>query len=74
MNDREVEQVLGSRRGVERRAHFEFIGQYSRKGSGVLNEQVFVTLSDHVAHAEVQCGQENQVHRDHAPGDEIGKF
>ena len=49
VNDREIEQVGGLRFGVERGPHLEFVGQHPRKGSGVLDEQILVTLAYHDA-------------------------
>ena len=71
MNDHKIKEVFGSRRGVQRVANLEFVGEYSRKGPGMLDEQVLVALADHEAHAEVQRGQENEMRRDHARRDEI---
>ncbi len=70
VNDRQIEEVGGLGFGVECRSHLEFVGEDARKGSGMLNEEIFVALANDVAQAEIQCRQENEMHRHHPKGDE----
>src|ERR1700692_3796486 len=57
VNDGEIEQILGSFRGVESYADFEFFRQHARKGPYMFDEQVFVALANHIPHAEKERGQ-----------------
>src|ERR1700736_4735601 len=69
VNDGEVEQVFGPRRGVERYSDFEFLGEHPRKGPCMFDEQIFVALANHVSHAKKERGQQNEVQQHHAHGD-----
>src|SRR6267378_307081 len=71
VDDGKIEEIGGRRRRIERTADFEFLGDYSSKSSRMLDEQILVTLANDVAHAEIQCRQEYQVHGHHGRGDEF---
>src|ERR1700692_840325 len=60
VDDREVQQILGSRLGVQRYPNLEFVCEHSRERSRVFDEQVFVTLANYVSHAEEKRRQQNE--------------
>src|SRR5258707_750749 len=62
VDDRDVQQILRSRLGIQRYPNFKFVCEHSRERSRMFDEQVLVTLANYVSHAEEKRRQQNEVH------------